>query len=89
MQARILYLHTPLTSGVGSKGQNKILKVVTLQLKLIGMEHRTPCMHIFCPYITLDPWGGSNDLNIFTESSHVAYHVKGKEVYTNIEAKKL
>ena len=43
-----------LTQTLGSwgwvKGQNILLKVVMLHIKLKGMELRAPCEHIFCPY---------------------------------------
>ena len=50
-QIHIMSLHTPSTTGVGSKGQNIFLmKVVMLHIKLKGMEYRAPRKHIFCPY---------------------------------------
>ena len=43
MVANILPTHTPLTQGLGSKGQTiYFLKVVMLHIKLKGMEHRAP-----------------------------------------------
>ena len=41
MVANILPTDTPLTQGVGSKGQTIfLLKVVMLHIKLKGIEHR-------------------------------------------------
>ena len=43
MVANILPTDTPLTQGVGSKGQTiSFLKVVMLHIKLKGIEHRAP-----------------------------------------------
>ena len=39
------------------KLSEKILKEISLHIKLKGMEHRAPRKHIFCPYShTLSPW---------------------------------
>ena len=48
MQAYILSLQTPLTTGWS---QTYILvEVVIFHITLKGMKHRAPCKHIFCPY---------------------------------------
>ena len=53
-----LYIH-PGTMG-GIKGQNIFFsESIMLDIKLIGVEQRAPCNHIY--YVltnTLDPWGG-------------------------------
>ena len=50
MQAYILSLHTPSTPGVWSKVKHFYLKVVMSHVKLMGMDQRPACKHIFCPY---------------------------------------
>ena len=55
MQAHILSFHIPSTPGVGSK--HIFLKEVILQIIFMGMEHRAPCKHIFCPYTHPQPLG--------------------------------
>ena len=51
-----------------------------LHIKLIRMDHRASCKHIFVRTHILDPWGGvkrSKRFGVFfTESSHVAYQTK-------------
>ena len=50
MYAHSMSLHTPLTPEVGSKVKKVLfLKVVMMPIKLMGMEHRAPCKHMFCP----------------------------------------
>ena len=82
MQAHILPFHTLLTYWVGSKDQNIVLlNVVMLQVKLKGMEYKATCKHIFCPYThtqTPDEVKGQNIF--FSESSHVAYQIKGNGI---------
>ena len=44
------FFYTHAIPWVESKGQNIFfLKEVELHIKLKGVEHRTPCKHIFCP----------------------------------------
>ena len=79
IQAHILSLHTPSTQG-GVKGENIFSEVVMLHIKLMGMEYRAPCKHIFCPYIHPRPLGcDQKSKHFFTESSHVAYQSKGNK----------
>ena len=72
-------LHTPSTPGMGSKGQNVfLLNIVMLHIKLNGMEYRATCKHIFCPYThPQSPDGVKRPTHLFSESSHVAYQIKG------------
>ena len=53
------------------------LKVVMLHIKLKGIEPRAPHKHIFFPYTHLGPCGGVKKSIHFSESSHVAYQIKG------------
>ena len=46
MQAHSMSLHTPSAPGWGQNSK----KVVMLYIKIIGLGHRAPCKHIFCPY---------------------------------------
>ena len=54
-----------------------LFKVVMLHIKLKGMEHRTPCKYIFCPYTHPEPVGWIKEKN---ERDHFAYKIKGKGV---------
>ena len=79
MQAHILSLHTPSTPGVGSKVKTIFfLKVVMLYTKLIGMKHRAPCLHIFCPNTHPRPlvWGQKIRIFFLKLPCHVAYQIK-------------
>ena len=54
------------------------LKVVMLHTKLKGMEHRTPCKHIFCPNTHHGaPWGGVKRSKLFFMKV-VMLHIKLK-----------
>ena len=77
MQAHILSFHAPSTPGLGSK--HYFLNVVMLYTKLIGMEQRTPCKHIFCPNRHPRSLRLGEKLKIFFSDStcHVAYQIKG------------
>ena len=55
------------------------LKVVILHIKLMGMEHRAPCKHIYCPYTHPRSLGWGQKFRFFTESSRVAYQIKENE----------
>ena len=59
-------LHTNLTPGVGSKGQECFpLKVVMLHIKWKGMKHKTIHKQIFIPYQLPDMiWVWVNRSNI-------------------------
>ena len=48
-----------------------------LHFKLMGMEHRAPCKHIFCPYIYPWPLGGAKGHNILLLKV-VMLHIKLK-----------
>ena len=79
MQANNMSLHThPRPLGWGQKVKTGFfLKVVMLHIKLKGMEHRVPCMHIFCSYTHHRPPGvGSKAKTFFSKNSHVAYQIK-------------
>ena len=52
-------------------------------------ERRTACKHKFFHTYTLDPWGRVKRSNFFSECGHVAYQIKGTEVLTQTEAKRL
>ena len=45
------------------------------------MEHSAPYKHIFCPYTHLQSQMESKSQNIFPESSHIAYQIKGNGAY--------
>ena len=60
-----------------------------LHNKLKGMEHRAPCKHVFSPYIHPQPVGWIKGKKNISECGHVAYQIKGQEVWTNIEANSL
>ena len=81
MPAHIIPLHAPSTPGVGSKNVKTFffLNVVILHIKLIGIEHRAPCKHVFCPNTASAYRGGLKDLNIFflKVTCHVSYQLKG------------
>ena len=64
---------------LGSKGQNIFLwKVVMLHIKVKGMEPRAQHKHILCPHTPSVRGVGPKVLNIFfSESSHIAYLIKG------------
>ena len=81
MQAHILSLRIPSTTGVGSKFKTFFLKEVMLHMKQIGVEHREPCKHIFCPYTHPRPLGWVRKVKPFflSENSHVVYQIKGNE----------
>ena len=61
-----------------------------LHFKLKGLERRSPSKHMFCPYTQPRPLGlGRKVKHVRSECGHVAYQIKGKEVYTNIIAQVL
>ena len=65
---------THSTPGLGQGLKFFFLKVVMLHIKLIGMEHRAPRRHIFCP----TPWGGLKVRTFFLDV--VILHVKLKGI---------
>ena len=71
MPANILPLLTLSATGVGSIF---FLNVVMLHIKLKKMKHRTPCKQIFLPFTH------HGVKRSFSESRHVVYQIKGKEV---------
>ena len=49
-----------------------------LHIKLKETEHRPQCKNIFCPYTNPRPRGVVKmSKHFFSESSHVAYQIKG------------
>ena len=89
MQAHnILLLHTSSAPGMGSKGQNIFfLKVVVMHIKLKRMKHRAPRKHIVCPYTNPRFLGlGQTVKTFFSESSHVAYQIKGDGALSTMQA---
>ena len=57
------------------------LNEVILHIKLMGMKRRAPCKQIVCHYIHSRSLGCCEKVKtFFSESSHVAYQIKGKEV---------
>ena len=75
MKANMLSWHTSSTPGVGVKRSFfSFLKVVILHIKLKGIEH------IYCPYTHLPPLRSKGHFFFFSESGHVAYQIKVKEV---------
>ena len=80
MQAHTISFRAPSTPRVGSKVKIVLLKVVMLHIKLIGMEHRAPCKHIFCPYIHPQSLGWGQKIKLFyfmKEPCLVTYPIKG------------
>ena len=65
MQAQIMSLYTPSTSGVGSKVKIFFLNVVMLHIKLMGVLHRAPCKHMFCPNTHPRPLGWCQNVKHF------------------------
>ena len=63
----ILCLHTPSTTGMGSKGQNIF-------------RRRAPFKHVFCPYKHPKSVGLGQKVRKNAECGIVAYQIKGKEV---------
>ena len=53
-----------------------------LHIKLKGIEHRAQCKHIFFPEAHTM---GSNGQNIFSESSHAAYQIKGNGAWSTMQ----
>ena len=76
MHTHILSLHTTSTLSRGERSNHFFLKVVTLHIKLMGMEEKEPCKHILCP-TPPEPGLGQKVKHSFIESSHVAYQIKG------------
>ena len=83
-QGNNYFAHIPPHSSLGEWGQKvKTLfrNMVMFHIELKGMEHRAPYKHIFCAYIyPLPLWWGQRSKHFFSENSHVANQIKGKEV---------
>ena len=76
MVASILPIDIP--NGCGQKVEIQLFqKMIMLQIKL-GITNSATCKHIFCPYTHHRPLGWhQRSKQVFFESSHVAYHIKG------------
>ena len=76
----------------GSKGQNIcfFLKEVMLHIKFKGIEHKIPWKQFFCPYSHPRPleWG-QKVKTFFSESSYVAYQIKGNGAYSSMQVHSL
>ena len=78
MYAHIMSLRAPSTPAVGSKVKKVLfLKEVMMPIELMGMEHRAPCKHMFCPNAHPRPWIGSKGQNIFLLKKFML-HIKYK-----------
>ena len=54
-----------------------------LYIQLKGMEHRLPCKQISCPYLHPQLADGvKRPKYFFSESSHVAYQIKGNRAWS-------
>ena len=87
---------TPLTLGLGSKGQystfsehghvayqikgEKNLEVVIFHIKLMGLEHRAPYKHIFCPYTHTGTLGLGQKVKTYFLLKVVMLHIKLKGI---------
>ena len=88
--AHIMPLYTSSAPWVESKGQKSFfLNVFMLHINLKGIELRARCKPISCPYTNPQSVGRVIKGKNYSECGHAAYQIKGKEVYTNIEAKTL
>ena len=86
MQAHIMSLHTASIPRCSQMLKYFFLKVVRLHIKLKRMEHKASCRHISCPYTLLGPEVASKYQNIFFESSHATYQIKGNGAENTIQA---
>ena len=78
MVANILPTDTPLTQGVGSKGQTISFTESSHVAYQIKGNHESKCAVITH---TNDPWGGvKGSFLFFSKSGHVAYQSKLEEV---------
>ena len=84
MVANILPTDTLSAPGVRPKGQNIFFSESSNQ-KEWSVGCRAPCKQN-TPFITEV---GSKGQNFFSESSHFAYQIKGKEMKNNMQAKTL
>ena len=79
MVANILPTDTPLTQGLGSKGQTIfLLKVVMLHIKLKGIEHRAPWKQVCCHYTHQRPLGLGQKVIFCSFLKVVMLHIKVK-----------
>ena len=80
MIANVLPTDSPLTQGVGSKGQTISFgesSHVAYQIKGKSTEHHERKYAVITH--TIDPWVGSKG-HFFSESGHVAFQIKVEEV---------
>ena len=78
MVANILPTDTPLTQGVGSKGQTISFTESSHERELSTEHHESKCAVITH---TNNPWGGvKGSFLFFSKSGHVAYQSKVEEV---------
>ena len=73
----VTYIRRPL-GGVKWSKYSFFLKIVILYIKSMRKGHRATCKYIFCPYTHPMPLRLDQKVKIlFSESSHVAYQIKG------------
>ena len=65
--------HTLDLQDGGQKVKINLLKVVKLHIKLMGMEHRAPCKHIFCTHPGTLSWVKGQNIFFLKE---VILHIK-------------
>ena len=86
----MLSADTSSISGAGLKGQNICFSNRShVHIKLKGMERGTSWKKIFCPYTHPRPMSAvkRGQIFFFSESGHVAYQMKGKEVLIDMQEK--
>ena len=67
----------------------KMIKNFVKILELLG-DRLEVCVSVFCPHIHIQPLGWSQKVKtFFSESSHVAYLIKGNGVKTTMQAHSL
>ena len=52
-----------------------------LHIELMGIEHRAPCKHIFCPYKHPRPLGWGQTVNDFTSGISAVTMFGGENIY--------
>ena len=91
MVANILPTDTPLTQGVGSKGQTISFSEsshVAYQIKgELSTEHYESKYAVITH--TNNPWGGVKRPFFFSKSGHVAFQIKVEEVLTYMQGNTL
>ena len=90
IQAHSLSLHTSSTFWVKGSKHLFFLKEVMLHIKFKGIEHKIPWKQFFCPYSHPRPleWG-QKVKTFFSESSYVAYQIKGNGAYSSMQVHSL